>query len=76
MNESSDRPNPTRPAQDSSSQTVHAGNQEPAQQRHLENMDPSRVNSSKPDNRGANDFKAVAADASVFTFGGEEVICL
>lgn len=67
-----DGPNATRHAPESSTQRAPTRGEEPAQQRHLENTDSSRVGNSKPDNGGTSEFKVVAADASVFTFGDEE----
>ncbi|KAK4766796.1 hypothetical protein SAY87_008438 [Trapa incisa] len=72
MNDSKAGPNPTRLPHECSSQRVHAIQQEPDQQRHLENTDPSKADSSNSGIRRASEFKVVAADASVFTFGDEE----
>ncbi|KAK4767622.1 hypothetical protein SAY86_015372 [Trapa natans] len=58
--------------QSSSVREISTANKEPAQQRNLEKTKSPGIDISKPDSDGVSEFKVVAADASVFTFGDEE----
>ncbi|XP_031398586.1 phosphatidylinositol 3,4,5-trisphosphate 3-phosphatase and protein-tyrosine-phosphatase PTEN2A-like isoform X2 [Punica granatum] len=68
-----DEPKATGPASEEfAKQEVSTGSKESAQQNDSGKADPSIANISKPDSGGNSEFKVVAADASVFTFGDEE----